>query len=88
MYRAFQTNLHSNMFLLRLAAVSRQLCGFCLFTFQYVSIKTILNSQSDYTGDTFTFQYVSIKTVLYRELFVNGFDLHSNMFLLRLLPRI
>ena len=47
MYRAFQTNLHSNMFLLRLAAVSRQLCGFCLFTFQYVSIKTLTRADEE-----------------------------------------
>ena len=38
-----------------------------IFTFQYVSIKTLLNISGCHRKVIFTFQYVSIKTVILKK---------------------
>ena len=53
------------------------------FTFQYVSIKTVLTPDRENKRQKFTFQYVSIKTQAESIGAVDKSDLHSNMFLLR-----
>ena len=55
-------NLHSNMFLLRLAYPFPFTLTPASFTFQYVSIKTKIDSGELPIAFVFTFQYVSIKT--------------------------
>ena len=72
------------MFLLRPAARVKDYTS-ASFTFQYVSIKT-KKSRIPLPGIiSFTFQYVSIKTAI--DDLTRGWqnNLHSNMFLLRLL---
>ena len=58
------SDLHSNMFLLRLAYLNESLFATKLFTFQYVSIKTGGGGDGGNASSSFTFQYVSIKTRL------------------------
>ena len=61
-----QDNLHSNMFLLRLYRAPEMDKYYKEFTFQYVSIKTIVPFNNTVKKQEFTFQYVSIKTRKYR----------------------
>ena len=55
-------DLHSNMFLLRLKTGIDILVALASFTFQYVSIKTVIGTRKIQNKPKFTFQYVSIKT--------------------------
>ena len=76
------SSLHSNMFLLipNAARYASQL-GYA-FTFQYVSINTLLRFSGILRSNIFTFQYVSINTSLNSSRTVVPGSLHSNMFLL------
>ena len=81
-------DLHSNMFLLfpkRLASRYRQ---FNRFTFQYVSIISLRKHLNLTLEELFTFQYVSIISIETLKDCGTCQDLHSNMFLLFLLPAI
>ena len=76
------SNLHSNMFLLFQILRQEFLIEESKFTFQYVSIISILSSGNLMELKKFTFQYVSIISL--KESAVQAFhnNLHSNMFLL------
>ena len=52
------------------------------FTFQYVSINTLLRGHFGVISPDFTFQYVSINTQDRRWMVRSQYTLHSNMFLL------
>ena len=54
--------LHSNMFLLIPTRTDIKIRYFLAFTFQYVSINTIVQQSESNETPLFTFQYVSINT--------------------------
>ena len=56
-----------------------------IFTFHYVSIKTESVKFLAFTSDIFTFHYVSIKTTVSDTTIVFFFNLHSTMYLLKLI---
>ena len=68
-------NLHSNMFLL-IPEFILSAKGFYLFTFQYVSINTLIHFCPFFTLLSFTFQYVSINTVAVDNLTVRCFVIY------------
>ena len=59
-----------------------------VFTFHYVSIKTITLKRSLSSAPVFTFHYVSIKTYLRQPSNTALLHLHSTMYLLKLLRQI
>ena len=77
----FAYALHSNMFLLIRGQPDDTGEG-RNFTFQYVSINTVMRKNSQPPEISFTFQYVSINTSLAHHPQANAHALHSNMFLL------
>mgnify|MGYP000479553277 CR=1 FL=1 len=75
-------SLHSNMFLLILSGCSVSGSVFSSFTFQYVSIHTIVSRGYYSRYNHLTFQYVSINTMPRDSSNEKYPSLHSNMFLL------
>ena len=75
-------HLHSNMFLLIPKKSIMDEFNTLVFTFQYVSINTILYFILSCNNSSFTFQYVSINTKPYINKYIEKRNLHSNMFLL------
>ena len=57
--------LHSTMYLLKLFPQRFEILGINVFTFHYVSIKTLTDMQREMRKVLFTFHYVSIKTSLH-----------------------
>ena len=60
-------------------------CTTSIFTFHYVSIKTITEIHDNGNGTIFTFHYVSIKTSAPAQQGLQPHDLHSTMYLLKLI---
>ena len=77
--------LHSTMYLLKLRLSGIPTACLTKFTFHYVSIKTIYFLIFFIDVTAFTFHYVSIKTHLCSLQFLFQKDLHSTMYLLKLL---
>ena len=86
-FRLTLRNLHSTMYLLKLYFFRLLLMSLSLFTFHYVSIKTLISFFKATTPFLFTFHYVSIKTYLKLSYIFHLLSyLHSTMYLLKLLP--
>ena len=71
------------MYLLKLPA-DRKGIEHPLFTFHYVSIKTISYTLDNMFISVFTFHYVSIKTKISDTMKWIQYNLHSTMYLLKL----
>ena len=81
-------DLHSTMYLLNLAALQGCDASEIIFTFHYVSIKSIWRRNIMAKVYIFTFHYVSIKSQSPHRLYTVCRYLHSTMYLLNRQIRI
>ena len=78
-----QKNLHSTMYLLNRKTTSDANVDIFIFTFHYVSIKSVLSHWLSLSLQPFTFHYVSIKSVQCQTMYCQDQPhLHSTMYLL------
>ena len=70
------------MYLLNLVWALTMIIASLLFTFHYVSIKSMVTGSTRYRRYAFTFHYVSIKSIIRIRIYRAHLYLHSTMYLL------